>query len=75
MKKIVLVCLITALLFAIVILEQIFVDNTLTALIGKIDNLDYEISNTENINTKKIDDLASDLDSFWTNKEKRFTKR
>ena len=70
MKKNVLVCLITALLFAIVILEQIFVDNTLTLLMSKIDNLDYEISNTESINTKKINNLASDLDSFWTNKEK-----
>ena len=70
MKKNVLVCLITALLFAIVILEQIFVDNTLTLLMSKSDNLDCEISNAESINTKKINNLASDLDSFWTGKEK-----
>lgn len=61
---------ITILLFTIVILEQIYVDNTLNLLLQKIDNMNTEISITENIKTENIINLSTDLDEFWTKKER-----
>ena len=70
MNKNLWVIITTILLFGIVIWEQIFIDNTLDTLATKIKNVSTEISLTENINTEKIANFATDLDKFWTEKEK-----
>lgn len=70
MKKVLWAIIITILLFAIVIGEQIFVDNTLDTLINKIDIVETSISSTETINKQNIIEICDDLDKFWTEKEK-----
>ena len=62
--------IVTVLLFAIVIAEQIFVDNTLNALINKVLSLDASVADTENIQNEEIKNICDDLDVFWTEREK-----
>lgn len=70
MKKIFWAIIITILLFGIVIGEQIFVDNTLDALINKIDVVETNITSTNTLNTDEIINICDDLDIFWTEREK-----
>jgi len=69
-KKIVSVIVVFVLLVATVVLEQVFIDRTLSSLNEKIDFLDKTIDATEAINTTEIKNIIDDLDSFWTEKEK-----
>ena len=69
MKKIVWVLIITVLLLAIVIGEQIFVDNTLNTLIEKIETVNTKIDLTENVEGEEITQSLQEIDDFWTEKE------
>ncbi|HAJ77595.1 MAG TPA: hypothetical protein DCO89_00805 [Clostridiales bacterium] len=69
-KKVLWATIITIVLFAIVIAEQVFVDNTLNMLIEKISSLDAYVSSTENIQSAEIIDVCNNLDEFWTEREK-----
>lgn len=70
MKKIISVIVISILLLAIVIAEQIFVDNTLDTLISQIEILDSKITISDTISTLDITLTANNLDKFWTDREK-----
>ena len=70
MKKIISVIIITMLLIAMVVSEQIFVHSTLDKLIAKIDTLTTKIDATENINSEELLSLNYNLDKFWTENEK-----
>ena len=70
MKKVLWATITTILLFAIVIGEQIFVDNTLNLLIEKISNLDAYVYPTESIQNAEILSVCNNLDEFWTEREK-----
>lgn len=72
MKKLVSVCAIFALLLAIVIWEQIFVDDTLNSLTRKIEKIDAEIVALADINTDDIVASVDELDKYWTKKEQVF---
>ena len=69
MKKIIVVLVITSILIATVILEQVFVQSTLNSLIEQINIFETAISQTEDINTTKINILIDNIDVFWTEKE------
>ena len=62
--------IVTIALFAIVIGEQIFVDNTLNTLINKVLSLDTFVLEAENIQNEEIKNICDDLDVFWTEREK-----
>ena len=70
MKKIISVIVISLLLLTSVVFEQVFVHNTLDSLLEKIDVLENEIFDTENINSQKNIDFCIKIDDFWTKKEK-----
>ena len=70
MKKVLWATLTTVVLFAIVIGEQIFVDNTLNLLIEKISNLDTYVYSTESIQNAEILGVCNNLDDFWTERER-----
>ena len=70
MKKIISVLVISALLLTAVVLEQVFVQNTLNTLLVKIETFDTEISKVADINTKALVDISTELDQYWTEKEK-----
>lgn len=70
MKKVLWATITTVVLFAVVISEQIFVDNTLNTLIEKISNLDTYVAATENIENTEIKNVCDDLDVYWTEREK-----
>lgn len=65
MKKIISVIIISLLLLASVIVEQIYKDNTMNTLIDKIQVLNAEINNSETINTSEIQYIINDLDKYW----------
>ena len=69
MKKIIVVLVTTSILVATVILEQVFVQSTLNSLIEQISIFETAISQTEDINTQKINILIDNIDVFWTEKE------
>ena len=70
MKKITWVIIITILLFAIVISEQIFVDNCLNTLDAKIDTIYTTVLAQENVDAENVIKLNDDIDVFWTENEK-----
>ena len=70
MKKITWVIIITILLFAIVISEQIFVDNCLNTLDAKIDTIYTTVLSQENVSAENVIKLNDDIDVFWTENEK-----
>ena len=70
MKKITWVIIITILLFAIVISEQIFVDNCLNTLDVKIDAIYSTVLAQENVDAENVIKLNDDIDVFWTENEK-----
>ena len=70
MKKIINVLIISTLLLSILIIEQIFVQNTLDTLLAKIETFDTEISKATDINTQTLIDLSTNLDEYWTQKER-----
>ena len=70
MKKITWVIIITILLFAIVISEQIFVDNCLNTLDVKIDAIYTTVLAQENVDAENVIKLNDDIDVFWTENEK-----
>lgn len=70
MKKIISVLVISTLLLTAVVLEQVFVQNTLDTLLAKIDTFDTEITKATDIDTQTLIDLSTDLDKYWTEKEK-----
>ncbi|MBR4124435.1 MAG: DUF4363 family protein [Clostridia bacterium] len=70
MKKIISVLVISAMLLTAVILEQVFVQNTLDTLLAKIDTFDAEIQKVSDINSQTLLNLGKDLDEYWTEKEK-----
>ena len=70
MKKIISVLVISALLLTAVVLEQVFVQNTLDTLLAKIDTFDTEIQKVSDINSQTLLNLGKDLDEYWTEKEK-----
>ena len=57
-------------LLTAVILEQVFVQNTLDTLLAKIDTFDAEIQKVSDINSQTLLNLGKDLDEYWTEKEK-----
>ena len=70
MKKVLWATIVTIVLFAIVIAEQVFVDNTLDSLIDKVLSLDAFVAETEYIQNEEIKYVCDDLDVFWTEREK-----
>ena len=70
MKKIISVLVISAMLLTAVILEQVFVQNTLDTLLAKIETFDAEIQKVSDINSQTLLSLGKDLDEYWTEKEK-----
>ena len=70
MKKITWVIIITILLFAIVISEQIFVDNCLNTLDVKIDAIYTTVFSQEDVSAENVIKLNDDIDVFWTENEK-----
>ena len=69
MKKIFWVIGISVFLLAVVIGEQIFVDETLNNLITKIDYVHAKINATENLQNEEIVENLEEIDRFWTKKE------
>ena len=70
MKKTISVIVAVVLILGAVVLEQFFVQNTLNLLINKIEMLNAEITNRQNINTDKLIFDVDEMDKFWTEKEK-----
>ena len=70
MKKIISVLVISAMLLTAVILEQVFVQNTLNTLLAKIETFDAKIANVTDIDTQTLINLSTDIDEYWTEKEK-----
>ena len=70
MKRIVCVIVISILLFAVVIFQQVFADTTIDDLLGRINVLDTKISAQSEIDTDELKSLSQTLDEFWTEKEK-----
>ena len=70
MNKTVTVIIVTILLVALVVIEQIFVQNTLDTMIERSLMLNETIEYLENINTIELNNSIEELDKFWTKKEK-----
>ncbi len=70
MKKIISVIIISTLLLGAVVVEQIFVQNTLNNLIEKIETLNAQIENSQNIDGDDFVFAISEMDKFWTEKER-----
>lgn len=70
MKKIISVFIITILLLATVIVEQVFIDSTLDELVSRIETLNAQIESAESVDTEELRLSIKNLDEFWTEREK-----
>lgn len=70
MNKIISVIVISALLLLAVVLEQVYVHDTLNKLLNKIDIFDFAITKTDDINSENIIELCKQMDEFWTENER-----
>jgi cell division protein FtsL len=69
-KKIISVFIITILLLATVIVEQVFIDSTLDELVSRIETLNAQIESAESVDTEELRLSIKNLDEFWTEREK-----
>lgn len=60
---------ISVLLIVLVIVEQIFIENTFNELEGEVVSIKQSISQTDDINTQENDDLIEQLYTYWDKKE------
>ena len=56
-------------MIALIVAEQIFVDDTLNNTIIKIDELRQQIEVLEKIDTPELKTMIDDLDEFWISRE------
>lgn len=70
MKKIISVIVLTLILIAGVIIEQVYLEKTIATLNEKVIFLDNLITNAEDINNTEIITAVYDLDEFWSKNEK-----
>ena len=70
MKKTISVAVATILIVIAVVLEQIFVQNTLDNLIEKITSINTRIQNSQDIDDENLIFAIDEIDEFWTEKEK-----
>ena len=70
MKKTISVAVATILIVIAVVLEQIFVQNTLDNLIEKITSINTQIQNSQDIDDENLIFAIDEIDEFWTEKEK-----
>lgn len=69
MKRIITVLCIAIGMLALIIAEQIFVDNTLNTMIDKINLLSTSVASTENVNTQQLNNMIADIDNYWMERE------
>ena len=70
MKKLIISAIIALLLITVVVLEQVYLNNSFSQLEAKVDVLSQQVSLTENINTEQIQNTIYDLEEYWQNTEK-----